>query len=205
VEPRLQPPHLVHVDEFNDPRIGLPRDVNIPHDPVHGRSDGVYFVYSPGGFNGWNIHGIPSHGTCEVVARVLSEHPSKNAAWALSVAHGPEARGFLIKINKKGELFLEPSPWKKAEAFRQLDPRMGPIIHPAIKPGNEFNRLLLLMKQREVVIFVNGVQVCDPVRFDYDVAPSGFSFGAAGPGMKRAEFDRVEIREMTQTDDAPRH
>ena len=75
---------------------------------------------------------------------------------------------------------------------------MGPIRHPAIKPGNEFNKLLFVMRKREVVFFVNGVQVCDPVRFDYDVTPSGLQLGVAGPGKKRAEFDRVEIREMME-------
>jgi hypothetical protein len=48
------------------------------------------------------------------------------------------------------------------------------------------------------VIFVNGVQICDPVRFDYDVTPSELQFGATGAGKKRAEFDLVEIREMMQ-------
>jgi serine/threonine protein kinase len=303
VEPRLQPPHLVHVDEFNDPRIGLPRDVNIPHDPDRGRSDGVFFVYSPGGWHAWGIHDIRSEGTCEIVARVLSDNPRKTAASLVIVSggcglrlmstvknvsdiprqgrnsiivadvagvlhfrifdrdgklvveidektlggqtrriedlrrqlgglwppheltrgekgrvvtavtsivgHDPTGklagRGFLVKINVKGELFLEPSPWQDAEAFHKIDPKIGPIIHPAIKPGNEFNKLLLLMKKREVVIFVNGVQVCAPVRFDFDLTPCKLELGAAGPGMKRAEFDRVEIREMTQTNDAPRH
>ena len=156
-----------------------------------------------GGFPRLEIHGIRSDGTCEVVARVLSEHPSKTAAWIVLVSSKAAERGFLIKINVKGELFLEPSPWKNAAAFRQIDPRMGPITHPAIKPGNEFNKLLLIIRKREVVIFVNGVQVCDPVRFDYDLTPAGLQFGAAGPGMKRAEFDRLEIREMMQPEDTP--
>jgi serine/threonine protein kinase len=301
VEPRLRLPRLVHADEFNGPRTGLPKDVNIPHDPSHGQSDGVFFVYSPGGWHAYPVDRIPSDGTCEVVARVLSENPRKTASWSVIVSSGcglrlmsslkdvsdvprggknqiivaavngvlhfrifdrvgnlvvdtdeksqpakarqiedlrrqlvglwppyeltraekgrviravtsivgydPSgklaSRGFLVRINVKGELFLEPSPWQDAEAFHQIDPGIGPITNAAIKPGNEFNRLLLLMRKREVVIFVNGVQVCPPVRFDYDVAPTGLQFGAAGPGIKRAEFDRVEIREMVQREDAP--
>jgi serine/threonine protein kinase len=198
--------HVVHVDEFNNLRTGLPKDINIPHDPNHGQSDGVYFVYSPGGWHGWNIHEIRSDGTCEVVARVLSDHPTREAAWFVTVSSKSAAqgfRGFFIKINVRGELFLEPSPWKKAEDFRQVDPRMGPIIHPAIRAGNVFNKLLLVMRKREVVIFVNGVQVYAPLKFDYDVMPSVLSFGAVGPGKKRAEFERVEIHEMTQPKDAP--
>ncbi len=269
VEPRLRPPRLAFVEEYDGPRTGLPRDVNIPHDPEYGRSDGVFFVYSAGGWRTRGIHEIRSDGTCEVVGRVLSEDPRKTAAslvvvtgvctlrlmssaknvsdiprqgrdlmivaavggvlhfrifdhdgklvvendenslrartrqiedlrWHLVglwppheltqsekgrvvtavtsiVGHDPSGklagRGFLIRINVKGELFLEPSPWDEAEAFRQIDPKIGPITHSVIKPGNEFNKLLLLVKKREVVIFVNDVQVCHPVRFDYDVTP----------------------------------
>ena len=195
----LQITKRVHIDEFNIPRTGLPSDVNVPYDPNHGRSDGVFFVYS----GLWNIHGFRSDGTCEVVARVLSDNPRKTAAWVVGVTNQKaDGRGFLIKINVKGELFLEPSPWSKA--FRQVDPRIGPITHSAIKPGNEFNKLLLVMRKHEIVIFVNGVQVCDPVRFEYDVTPSVLAFGAAGPGKKRAEFDRVEIREMVEPENAPK-
>ncbi len=134
---------------------------------------------------------------------MVSEDPKKTAAWSVLVYSKSAPRGFLIKINKNGVLFLEPNPWPKAEEFRQIDPRMGPITHPAIKPGNEFNKLLFVMRKREVVFFVNGVQVCDPVRFDYDVTPSSLQLGVGGPGPKRAEFDRVEIREMMEPKDAP--
>ena len=188
---------LVQVREFNGPR-----DVSLENSP-HGRSDGVYFVESQGGFHSWNMDNIRSAGTLNVVARVLSEDPRKAASWMVIVIGNPAPRGFVIKINVKGELFLEPSPWPKAAAFRQIDPRIGPITHTAIKPGFEFNELLLIMGKREVLILVNGVQVCTPVRFSYDVTPSRFDLGAIGPGKKRAEFDRLEIREMVQTDDAP--
>ena len=146
---KLSPPttRLVHVEEFDGPQHGLLRDLSVPHDPNHGQSDGVFFVYSAGGLYVWSMHGIGSGGTCEVVARVLSEDPRKTAAWIVIVPSKSAARGFLIKINVKGELFLEPSPWPKAAAFRQTDPQNGPIVHPAIKPGNEFNKLLLNIRE----------------------------------------------------------
>jgi serine/threonine protein kinase len=199
----LPPTRLVHVNEFNDPRSGLLKDLSVPHDPDHGQSDGVYYVYSAGGWHGWNIDGIPADGTCEVVARLVSDDPSNGGSWSVQVARafGSEERGFVIKITLKGELFLEPNPFKKAAAYRLIDPRMGPILHPAIKPANLSNKLLLLLRKREVVIFVNGVQVCDPVRFDYEVTPSVLGFGAGGP-KKRAEFDRLEIREIIERGDA---
>ena len=186
----------VQVREFNGPQEVFPN-------PPHGRSDGVYFVDAPGGsFYHWDICDIPSNSTCEVVARVLSEHPARKAECFVSVSSKPARRGFLIKINGRGELFLEPFPHEKSV---QTNPRFGPFTHAAIKPGNEFNKLLLIMGVRKVVILVNGVQVCAPLRFDYDVTPSVLRFGAAGPGNKRAEFDRVEIREIVQPERTPGH
>ena len=115
------------------------------------------------------------------------------------------ARGFFIRIDLKGQLFLAPSPWKNAAAFRQIDPRIGPIAHPAIKPAGEFNQAAAnnRIRKRELVIFVNGVQVCQPVRFAYDLTPAGLQFGASGPGKKRAEFDRIEIREFVPPSNTP--
>ncbi len=101
----------------------------------------------------WPPHQITGNETGRVIAAVTSiaRHDLSGKL---------AGRGFVIKINVKGELSLEPNPWSTAEAFRQIDPMIGPIIHPAIKPGNEWNKLLLLMTKREVTIFVNDVQVC---------------------------------------------
>jgi formylglycine-generating enzyme required for sulfatase activity len=193
----------VYLDDFNGPREVLPEDPN-SNIPSHGRSDGVYFVDAPGNQHYvWNIHAIDSISTCEVIARIVSEHQSKKDALCVQVNNRAAARGFLVSINAMGALSLEPSHWPAAEAFLPVDPRIGPIIHGGIKPANEFNKLLLVIKRRELAIFVNGIEVCAPVRFNYDLTPSVLQFGAAGPGEKRAEFDRLEIREMAQPEDAP--
>jgi Sulfatase-modifying factor enzyme 1 len=193
----LPPTRLVHVDEFNGPRSGLPRDPDVPHDPGHGQSDGVFFVYSPGGFHAWDIHGVGTDCTCEVVGRVLSNDPRRAGCWSVLILRTVAPyRGFRVKINIKGELFLDPNPWPGGKEFSQIDPRFGPIIHPSIKQGCEYNKLLLVVRKREVLILVNGVQVCGPVKFDYDLTPAKLEFSAVGPGKKRAEFDRLEIREF---------
>lgn len=196
------PTRLLRVNEFDDPRRGLISDIDAPADAKHGQSDGVYFI-SLGGFHAWNIHDIPADGTFQVVGRVLSENPSESGAWCVLGLSKTTARGFLIKINVKGELVLKPSPWPKAKAFRQIDPQVGPIMHSAIKPGKEFNKLLLIIRKRELLIFVNGVEVCAPVKFAYDLTPARLQLGSTDPGKKRAEFDRVEIREMVSPEEVP--
>ena len=71
---------LLFVDEFNGPRSGLPKDASIPPEPEHGRSDGLFYVYSRGGFHAWNIFRIGATATCEIVARVLSDAPRQKGA-----------------------------------------------------------------------------------------------------------------------------
>ncbi len=192
-----------YVNDFTTgKRAGLPPDPNVPHEPSHGQSDGVYFVYSGSGFQGWTIQSVDSDSTCEVVGRVLSTDPKLAAYWAACVVRKDEPRhGFVIKINVKGELFLGPNPYDSGAAFKATDPKIGPITHPAIRTGSAYNRLQLVMKGRELAILVNGIQVFRTLRFDYDLTPARLSLGSGGHGTKRAEFDRVEIREIV---DAPR-
>jgi serine/threonine protein kinase len=189
---------IVLVDEFDSDQKGLLRDLDTSPVPDHGRSDGVYYVYSNGGWMGWNITDFASDSTCEVLGRVLNDDPRKDASWTVMVLRNSaphSGRGFLVRFNMEGELSVEPSPWPEAEDFRQIDPRIR-LVHPAIKPGQEYNRLLLVVRRHTVVIFVNGVQVCGPVKFDYQLTGARLQFGAAGPGKVRAEFDRLEIRKI---------
>ena len=108
---------------------------------------------------------------------------------------GTARRGFMVKINGKGELFLLPSPWPSAKDFDDVDPSIGPIVHPAIKPANHVNRLVLLVRKRSLEIFVNSERVYEPVPYDLDLTPSYLQLGVwDGPGDFRAEFDSVSIR-----------
>ena len=101
----------------------------------------------------------------------------------------------MVKINGKGELFLKPNPSKSAKAFVDVDPTIGPIVDPAIKPANEVNRLVLVVRKRSVEIFVNGFRVCEPVPYEFDLTPSSVQLAAwDGPGDFRAEFDWFSIR-----------
>jgi hypothetical protein len=136
----------------------------------------------------------------EVSGRVKGEGPRTRATWAV-VVHKTSAtadhRGFAVKINGKGELFVTPSPFPEASHFLNVDPTIGPITHPAIKPGDEFNALVLVIRKRSLEILVNSVRVCEPVSFDYDLTQSAFDLGTFdGTKTSRAEFERIEVREL---------
>ena len=197
----------IHVDNFNTKKTGLVRDLKTPPTPNQGVSDGVFYVYAPRRvWRAWNRHRFDSDSTCEVVGRVTGDDPAKKSAWSVLVlSTSGTPRGMRVNINLKGELFVEPNPWPGGKDFLKVDPRIGPVAHPAIKPGGEYNKLLLLVRKREVTIFVNDVQICDPVKFEYDLTPSLLQVGATGPGNKLAEFDRIEIREIIRPkDDKPK-
>jgi hypothetical protein len=54
------------------------------------------------------------------------------------------------------------------------------------------------MYKRQVEVFVNSVQVCPPVNLDWDLTPAllHLAGGNGGRGKIRAEFERIEIREL---------
>jgi Protein kinase domain len=187
--------NLVFSDDFNDAGSKWPTG------STHGYSDGVYFVNSAKNWVHWTCPGKPQTDSIfEVVGRLKSDEPVTKGSWGVTVSTPVSTgarRGFLVKINGMGELFLMPHPSERANEFRAVDPTIGPIVHPAIKPGDQWNTLTLAMKKRTLEIYVNGARVCGPLKLDYDLAPAWIMLGAFdGPTMFRAEFDHVEIREF---------
>ena len=194
-----------YFDDFSDPGSGWPRGKD------SGYSAGVYFVDRDprdGGIGRNCPRGLRTDSALEVVGRVKSARSSNRESWivVLNREIGTVRRGFMVRLDGKGELFLRPNPWDEAKDFREVDPRIGPIIHPAIRPGNQINTLLLVIRKRSLEIFVNSVRVCDPVPFDFDLTPSFFQLGAFGAeGDFRAEFDKVAIHEFIRPErDKPR-
>jgi hypothetical protein len=41
--------------------------------------------------------------------------------------------------------------------------------HPAIRRGDAFNTLRLILRNRQLEVYVNGVAVCDPVLLDWEL------------------------------------
>jgi hypothetical protein len=81
-----------------------------------------------------------------------------------------------------------------------MAPRVGPIVHRAIRPGNAFNSLLLITERRRVEIYVNSVAICDSVSFQWDLTPFDFAVASfvGESGKARAEFDNVKILDLSR-------
>ncbi len=182
----------VYIDDFKDPKSGWARGDRWNY------SSGFYFVTPrDGGKANRSPFGPRTDSALEVVGRVKTSESSRRGSWVVVVNReiGGAERGFMVKINGKGELFLSPNPWEAARDFFELDPTIGPIVDPAIKPANQANRLVPVVRKRSVEIFVNSVRVCGPVPYDFDLMPSFVQLGVwDGPGDFRAEFDSMSIR-----------
>jgi hypothetical protein len=184
----------VYIDDFNDPDSGWSKGDH------WGYANGLYFANPR---NNLAFFKSPvrfqTDSTLEVVGRLKSEGTSSRAAWAVVVNReiGTARRGFMVKLDVKGQLFLTPNPFKDAKEFREIDPTIGPIVNAAIKPGDQNNRLLLVIRKRSLEIFVNSVRVCEPVPYDFDLVPSPFQLGVVdGADEFRVEFGSVMIREF---------
>jgi hypothetical protein len=176
-------------DEFKNPRSGFPRGKAPKGD--HGYTGGKYVVRLKGGpaHVAWNSPA--SHLTnvaCRVNARVTGDPAG---SWGLFLNNYQQKRGIVVAIDGEGKLWVKPSPW---EAEKQRGPQVGPVTHPAVKGGDAINRLLVVVHNRVVEIYVNGVAVCDPVVVDRDFTPAVLALGAFSREKEvRAEFERVTV------------
>ncbi|MGO9465244.1 MAG: serine/threonine protein kinase [Isosphaeraceae bacterium] len=203
----LERPRVLYVDEFNDPNSGWPRDDKTDH--RHGYSDGVYYIETDAGaFYCWRPEDRPvldAGNSLHVVARVLGQGSGTPGSWYVMCetkdpreSRQGKPRGFQVNINRNGELFLAPLAY--SADFYPEDPRIGPIVHAAIRPGNQYNALEIRSKKRQVEILVNNVQICAPVTFDWEVTPTRILLGSGDSDHRtRSEFQRIEVRKL----DAP--
>jgi serine/threonine protein kinase len=202
--PNPAPLRVLYADEFDDPKSGW--DDYPKSDVPRGYDGGVYFIKAgktvPIVWRDDSRPVLRDGDNVQVVGRIRgsqSENPQP-CRWRVlceTIARGQwkdgKARGFAVDIDRSGRLRLRPLD--SSVKVYAGDPRIGPIKHPAIKTGHEFNVLELRVHKRQVEILVNSVHVCPPVDFDWDVAPALLKLSAnSNEDKARAEFDRVEVR-----------
>src|SRR5581483_5625542 len=97
--------------------------------------------------------------------------------WGLIISpEGDDGTAVSVLLNGKGELEVRPfvaltkkqgAPPPALRGFQ-----VGPLSHRAIKAGSEFNKLLAVLRGRQLQLFVNGVAVCDPIALAPALAPA---------------------------------
>jgi serine/threonine protein kinase len=197
---------VLFADDYSVPRSywSATTPEQLADDPNHfwGHREGVYFNEARAGntfyFDGHLPDGPYSDFSCEVVGRVTGDKPSSMGSMVIHIR--PEGRGFQVRIDGRGHLFVEPNRFQ--DETEKSAPWIGPIINQAvIKPGGaEFNTVRLQVAKRRVEIFVNSVKVCPTLTFDWDVTPAFVSHGVdCKEPIVRAEYDRIEIKRLPKS------
>lgn len=195
---------VVYVDEFTDPASGWRVDetrVKGNNRPIRRKyENGTYILEMPelwSGFEAWDCTGPIEHDIqVEGVGRVLGVGDF-NGAWGFMIP-GPEGRGVEVCITRDAHVVVKPCQWA-TDKFPNDPFYLEPTPHHAIKAGHEWNTLTVRVRKRSVEVLVNGIAIGKPIVLDWDYRPAKPEIAVFKPfneGRIRAEFERVEVREL---------
>jgi serine/threonine protein kinase/Tfp pilus assembly protein PilF len=122
---------------------------------------------------------------CEVVGRLRRTGEDR---WYIAVGRKEIWISLFLRGDGKLQLTTEGTGVAKGGG-----PQISPTPHRAIKSASDFNALLAIFQNGQLQVYVNGVAVCDPVRFDGQLFPVALSIGVLGPEDNVAEFQRVTV------------
>jgi WD40 repeat protein/tRNA A-37 threonylcarbamoyl transferase component Bud32 len=156
----------VYSDDFSNPRGDLYRVKDDINDM--GCEGGTYHLATVHPYDAYVAFALGrfTNFACQVVGRVTGPAGGR---WGLYISDRRHGHGITVSLSGAGELQVEPNPWE-SEKFR--GPDLGPLKHPAIKDGEAFNTLLVVVRGRLVEVYVNGAAVCDPITLDRDICPA---------------------------------
>jgi serine/threonine protein kinase len=146
----------------------------------------------PGWWRWLGLPGDPRYPTlaCELVGRVVRP---RSEGWAC-LLYGEQKRAVRIAIDSDGALHVVPyvtgpGPWSE-----DTGPLNRTFFHPAIKPHGEANRLLCVLRRRQLELYVNGVAVQNPMTSDVDLTPAGIGYSVlGGQDGNEVEFERITV------------
>ncbi len=187
--PDLGKAKVLFKDEFDDPKSGFPQRQGATRSADSGYEKGKYFIRrlfstAAGRAAPWKVPEC----VCEVVGRVKGD---TTGSWGVAATSANASEGLHIMLSADGKVQVSPASSSAAQAGW---PKLGPLAHRAIKRGDDFNTLLLVLRSGQLEVFVNGVAVCDPVTLKKDLAP--FSVALWLRSRQRtgeAEFERITV------------
>jgi serine/threonine protein kinase len=192
---QILPPDLSDIKPFLDEQFHKPRSSNWQIKKLEhvqfAIGEGTYKIQFDKGH--WIYASAVPRGpwdqfACRVVGRLTNP---AGYHWGINIADRNEKRGQRIAISGRGQLEVGPSP--KATDTTPL-PLIGPISHRAIKAGSEMNTLLVILRGRQLEVYVNEAAVCDPILLERPIAPARLALTVFGKGKgTTAEFQRVTV------------
>jgi serine/threonine protein kinase len=124
---------------------------------------------------------------CQVVGRVTGR---EEGTWGIFLS-GAESRSLVVKVRGDGAVEVGPSSWAKDFA-----PRLGPLAPPDEFRAGEFNTLAVVLRGRELTVFLNGQPMSRPLLLDPDlggITACGLIGFENGPASVRIEFQRYTV------------
>jgi hypothetical protein len=186
----------VFVDGFDDPSLGA-RFHELSNDQLEMSYDRGRFVFQSKVMpatptphvRAEHLPGRYADFACEVVGRVMG---TASDAWMLAVTNQQNAnRAVQVSLHGDGTLRIEPPFW---EPEPHRGPNLGPIRHPSVLCGDQFNRLKVVLRGRWFSVFVNSVAVVESIELDRDVTPGVVAIGlTTRRGECRVELDQVTV------------
>jgi hypothetical protein len=128
---------------------------------------------------------------CQATGRVLADN---DEGWSIHLHTVKMDRFFSIRVNGKQEIEIADAP--KDPAFHIT---RGPFPNSAIRPVNEFNTLLVILRDGQTLeIYANGQPVTAPLKFDPPLgsvvpALAFWQRNANDQATVRAEFNRFTV------------
>jgi hypothetical protein len=196
----------LYLDEFNDPATGWPAETR----EQAGKNADHHWGYAEGTYRldanlaapfAWGPGNSFKNFYCEATGRVFGDNPASLGSMMVEFLRNDNARGFQVRLTNRGEVYLEQS-FHVLRDYKGVDKTpgvrsYGPIRNPAILAGGpKFNTLGIRRVGKTVEVFVNGASVLGPVPLEWAGPVSAFLGVAADVPNIRAEFDRLEVREV---------
>ena len=197
--PDLSRVRAVFQDEFDDATSGFPRG-QAPRGGFHGYRNGKYYIDIPGrGYSFWAVpldRTKPASQLGDFACRLIGRARGEKTRWGFAIItreESGETRRLTTWISDTGLLYLTEFIGPAPGTHKTL---LEPASHPAIKSGEDvFNTLLVVLRGRQLEIYVNGVAVCDPLLLERAITSPRLALEGRGGTQKggTAEFDSITI------------
>jgi predicted Ser/Thr protein kinase len=144
------------------------------------------------------LNGTASHYACEVVGRATG-----GSTWMLQLLRrdglGPPQGSLAIGLGSKGDITI----FGPSKSPKEIPPILLATTHPAIHKGDAFNTLLVIVRQRQVEVYVNQRAVCEPLTLTRDVAPGQLTVYRVPGGDGAVEFRQATFWYWSKLSDVP--
>jgi serine/threonine protein kinase len=186
--PDLAKAPLLFQDDFHTPNGHWPRRKTEGNEFRY--AHGTYHIGAKAG-SAYAWLGQYRDFACEVRGRLTEAGPGR---WGIAFSRSDGAEPYL-RVGLSGEGDLEIGPPAGVTSAENLSARqVGPIRHRAIKPGAEYNTLLVVSRDGLLEVYVNGVAAAEPIATEANAEPCWVGLiSESGGGPSEADFSGMKV------------